>query len=79
VNSRSLLVSKKGNSGDLIVVTPDGIEALLATREEDELICDRCLDADEPHSAMLVIEAIDQTFALCGTCTRELPKGYRAV
>ena len=68
---------------DLIVdaqpVTPAAIEALLASREEDELICDRCLDAEEPLAAMLVIEAIDQTFALCGTCTRELPGGYQAV
>ena len=64
---------------DALPATPAAIEALLATREEDELICDRCLDANEPLAAMLVIEAIDQTFALCGTCTSELPKGYRAV
>ena len=64
---------------DALPATPAAIEALLATREEDELICDRCLDAEEPLAAMLVIEAIDQTFALCGTCTRELPRGYQAV
>ena len=64
---------------DALPATPAAIETVLATREEDELICARCLDADEPLAAMLVIEAIDQTFALCGTCTSELPKGYRAV
>jgi hypothetical protein len=55
---------------DLIVntqpVTPSAIAALLAIREEDELICDRCQDPDE-------------TLALCGTCTRELPRGYQEV
>ena len=68
---------------DLIVntqpVTPSAIAALLAIREEDELICDRCQDPDEPLAAMLVIDAIDETLALCGTCTRELPRGYQEV
>jgi len=66
---------------DLIVnaqpATPAAIKALLAKREEEELICDRCLDADEPLAAVLVIEAIGQTFALCGPCAGELPRGYQ--
>jgi hypothetical protein len=68
---------------DLIVdtqpVTPAAIEALLASREEDELICDRCQDPEEPLAAMMRIDAIDETFALCGTCTRDLPQGYQEV
>ena len=67
---------------DLIVdtqpVTPIGIAALLASRMEPQLICDRCLDADEPVVAMMVIAAIE-TFALCGPCARELPRGYQEV
>ena len=68
---------------DLIVdtqpVTPTAIAALLASRMEPQLICDRCLDADEPVVAMMVIAAIDETFALCGPCARELPRGYQEV
>jgi hypothetical protein len=71
------------NSLDLIVdtqlVTPAAIEALLASREEDDLICDRCLDPDEPLAATMMVEAIGLTFALCGACARELPKGYQEV
>jgi len=68
---------------DLIVAaqpaTPAAIEALLASREEDELICDRCLDPEEPVVVTMLVEAIDHTFVLCGTCARELPKGYQEV
>jgi hypothetical protein len=68
---------------DLIVearpITPAAIEALLASREEDELICDRCLDPEEPILVTMLVEAIDHTFALCGICARELPKGYQEV
>jgi hypothetical protein len=68
---------------DLIVdtqpITPTAIAALLATRELDELICDRCQDPEESIIAAMRIDAIDQTFALCAKCTRELPRGYQEV
>jgi hypothetical protein len=68
---------------DLIVdtqpVTPTAIAALLAIRELEELICDRCQDPDEPVVVTMLVEAIDHTFALCGPCARELPKGYQEV
>jgi hypothetical protein len=68
---------------DLIVdaqpVTPATIAALLAIRNEGELICDRCLDPEEPVVVTMQIAAIGQTFALCGTCTRDLPKWYQEV
>jgi hypothetical protein len=68
---------------DLIIntqlVTPTAIAALLANREEDELICDRCLNANEPVVATMEIDAIDETFALCGPCASQLPRGYQEV
>jgi hypothetical protein len=43
------------------------------------LICDRCQDPDEVVVATMMISAMDETFALCGGCTRELPRGFRVV
>lgn len=65
---------------DLLVetqpVTPTALAVLLVTRDQAELICDRCDDADEPIVVTMKIVALKQTFVLCGPCTRELPKGY---
>ena len=43
------------------------------------LICDRCQDPDEVVVATMEIPAMDETFTLCGSCTRALPRGYRVV
>jgi hypothetical protein len=43
------------------------------------LICDRCHDPNEVVVATMMISAMDETFALCGGCTRELPRGFRVV
>jgi len=68
---------------DLIVetetLTPAAIAALLAAREQPELICDRCVDPHAEVVAIMQIDAIEQTFALCGPCTSELPRGYQEV
>jgi hypothetical protein len=47
--------------------------------EKDELICDQCLDLEEPVVVTMLAKAIDHTFVLCGSCVRELPKGYQKV
>jgi hypothetical protein len=68
---------------DLIVeteaLTPSLIAALCAARAQTMLICDRCQDPDEVVVATMEIPAIDETFTLCGGCTRELPSGFRMV
>jgi hypothetical protein len=65
---------------DLIIetesLTPSLMAALCAAREQLELICDRCLDPDEIVVATMGIPAIHETFALCGNCTSELPRGF---
>jgi hypothetical protein len=66
---------------DLIVettpITPKLMLALCAAREQAELICDRCQNPDEIVVATVEIAAIGETFALCGACTRDLPKGFQ--
>jgi hypothetical protein len=68
---------------DLIVetetLTPILIAALCAARAQTMLICDRCHDPNEVVVATMMISAMDETFALCGGCTRELPRGFRVV
>ena len=68
---------------DLIVetapLTPSSIAALCAARAQTMLICDRCQDPNEVVVATIMISAMDETFALCGGCTRELPRGFRVV
>ena len=65
---------------DLIIetepLTPSLMAALCAARKQLELICDRCLDPDEFVVATMQISAIDETFTLCGSCARELPRGF---
>jgi hypothetical protein len=43
------------------------------------LICQRCLNEDEVIAGVMVIDAIDQQWALCGPCWRELPQGSHIV
>jgi hypothetical protein len=68
---------------DLIIesqpLTPSLIAALCAARELPELICDRCLDPDAIVVATMEISEIDETFTLCGTCARQLPRGFQMV
>lgn len=68
---------------DLIVetesLTPSLIAALCAARAQTMLICDRCENPDEVVVATMEIRAMDETFTLCGGCTRELPGGFRVV
>jgi hypothetical protein len=52
------------------------IIALCAAREQPELICDRCQNPDEIVVATVEISAIAETYAVCGPCMRELPKGF---
>jgi hypothetical protein len=68
---------------DLIIetepLTPSSIAALCAARAQTMLICDRCQDPDEVVVATMEIPAMEETFTLCGECTRELPRGFRVV
>jgi hypothetical protein len=68
---------------DLIVetepLTPSLIAALCAARAQTMLICDRCQDPDEVVVATMEIPEMEETFTLCGGCTRELPRGFRVV
>ena len=68
---------------DLIVetetLTPSLIAALCTARAQTMLICDRCQDPDEVVVVTMEIPAMDETFTLCGGCTRELPRGFRVV
>ena len=65
---------------DLIIettpLTPKLVVALCAAREQPELICDRCLNPDEIVVVAMEIDAIGETFALCGDCARALPLGF---
>ena len=38
------------------------------------LTCDRCKDSREPISSILVIPGSGASWALCGTCMRQMPK-----
>jgi hypothetical protein len=50
--------------------------SMCQVRERAELICDRCQDADEIMVATMEIAGIGELFALCGTCARQLPRGF---
>jgi hypothetical protein len=39
------------------------------------LVCRRCMDASEIIAGVLVIDATDEHWALCGPCWREMPQG----
>jgi hypothetical protein len=40
------------------------------------LICDRCHNLDEIVVAVMQILPLEETWALCGPCKQELPKGF---
>jgi hypothetical protein len=40
------------------------------------LNCARCEDLDEIVVAVMQVMPFEQTWALCGPCLRELPKGF---
>jgi len=40
------------------------------------LVCERCKDVEEIVVAIMQIVQLDETWALCGKCARELPAGY---
>jgi hypothetical protein len=39
------------------------------------LVCQRCMDENEVIAGVLVIGAINEQWALCGPCWREIPPG----
>jgi len=56
--------------GDSICcLSPDGARPLL--------VCDRCHDIEEIVVAMMRIVQIDEAWALCGPCLREMPTGFK--
>jgi len=57
-------------------LTPNLMVALCSAREQPELICDRCQDPDEIVVVTMQILPIEEPFALCGACVRELPRGF---
>lgn len=40
------------------------------------LTCDRCHEVDEIVVAIMEIEPLEETWALCGPCKQELPRGF---
>jgi hypothetical protein len=42
-------------------------------------VCRRCMDETETIAGVLVIDAIDERWALCGPCWREMPTAAYAV
>jgi len=42
-------------------------------------ICDRCHNVSAIVVAVMEIFALEQTWALCGPCKQELPKGFHLV
>ena len=64
---------------ETVALTPVVMAAMCVARDQPELICDRCLDPDEIVVSVMAIAAIDETFALCGNCTRKLPSGFQVV
>jgi len=47
-----------------------------ADRAQPLLICDRCQNVEAIVVAVMQILQLDETWALCGTCARELPDGF---
>ncbi|MGD0288771.1 MAG: hypothetical protein ABSC63_03815 [Candidatus Binataceae bacterium] len=47
--------------------------------EGETLVCQRCMNEDEVIAGVLVIDAMDEQWALCGPCWRELPQGSHIV
>jgi hypothetical protein len=45
----------------------------------ESLVCRRCMDENEVIAGILVIDAMDEQWALCGPCWREMPQGANVV
>ena len=43
------------------------------------LVCRRCMNENEIIAGVLVIDAMDEQWALCGPCWREIPQGAQIV
>jgi hypothetical protein len=41
----------------------------------ETLVCRRCMDESEIIAGVLVIDATNEQWALCGPCWREMPQG----
>lgn len=50
--------------------------ALCTAQVQPLLVCDRCQNVDEVVVAIMQILQIDESWALCGACARELPAGF---
>jgi hypothetical protein len=50
-----------------------------AIARQSLLICERCKNVEEVVVAIMQIVQLDETWALCGNCTRELPAGHHLV
>ena len=45
----------------------------------ERMVCQRCMNEDEVIAGVLVIDAMDEQWALCGPCWREMPRGAHIV
>jgi hypothetical protein len=55
---------------------PDLTATLCMAPAQPLLICDRCQNVDQIVVAIMQILQLDQSWALCGACARELPAGF---
>ena len=46
-------------------------------RNRPLMICDRCRNVEEIVVALMQIDAVEDTLALCGSCLGELPTGLK--
>jgi hypothetical protein len=56
--------------------TSGSTPALLTAKAQPLLICDRCQNVEEVVVTIMKILPLDETWALCGACARELPSGF---
>jgi hypothetical protein len=59
---------------ELTDILTAGSNVSRAGRAQPLLICDRCEDADEIVVTIMQIPALDEAWALCGTCAGEFAK-----
>ena len=58
------------------VHAPGSTHALPLAPAHPLLICNRCESTDEIVVAIIEIPEIGVTWALCGACKREVPRGF---
>lgn len=61
------------------IPTPGSPAVLGVERARPLLICDRCHNFEEAVVAIMKILPLDETWALCGACARELPTGFKVI